>query len=80
MCSRPAARRDASGSACADEPVATATTNAEGQVEFADVAIGNYLIAVEIDGRWALGRPRGMTMRAGMTGNLGKVSIPETAP
>lgn len=68
---------DPTRSPCAGaEIAATATTDEQGRFELPNLEIAHYFIAVESDGRWALGRPRAMTMRAGMTGNIGRITVP----
>jgi hypothetical protein len=57
------------------EPIHTTTTDDEGRFEFTGLQLGRYYFAVEIDGRWASGQPKAFTMRAGMTGNVGRVVV-----
>lgn len=74
LCARSAG--DEGDSPCAGvEPRASATTDAEGTFSVDDLPLANYRIYVEVDGRWRRARPRSMTMRAGMVGNLGKLRI-----
>jgi hypothetical protein len=51
------------------------TTDGEGKFELTSVPIGDYYFGAEIDGRWARGKAKSLTMRAGMNGNVGKVVV-----
>jgi hypothetical protein len=67
---------DPTRSACDGVPTeATLTSDADGAWEVADLPVGGYTIAVEVDGRWGVGATRSMNMRAGMTGNVGNVAV-----
>jgi hypothetical protein len=71
---------DPNRSPCAGvEPTHTTTTDGEGGFEFQSLPIDHYYFGVEIDGRWARGQPKALNMRAGMSGNVGKltVAVPE---
>ena len=71
---------DPARSPCAGvEPTHTAVTDAQGSFVAESLPISNYYVGVEIDGRWARGVPKALHMRAGMTGNVGKlvVAVPE---
>ena len=72
---------DPSRSPCAGtELAATATSDGEGRFEAESLPLGNYVIAVELDGRWGTGQPAPMTMRAGMSGDLGKIPVAGLEP
>jgi hypothetical protein len=67
---------DPDRSPCAGvESTQKTTTDDDGRFQLASVPIGHYYFGVEIDGRWARGQPKSMTMRAGMDGNVGKVVV-----
>jgi hypothetical protein len=80
LCSRlpPAAELppDPKRSPCEGVPTKHAlTTDAEGKFALENVAIGDYYFGAEIDGLWARGKAKSLTMRAGMNGNVGKVVV-----
>lgn len=71
---------DPARSPCAGvEPTHTTVTDAQGTFVIESLPISRYYVGVEIDGRWARGVPKALHMRAGMTGNVGKivVAVPE---
>lgn len=67
---------DPTRSPCAGvDSVHTITTDADGRFELTEVPIDHYYFGVEIDGRWRRGQPKALNMRAGMSGNVGKVVV-----
>jgi hypothetical protein len=67
---------DPKRSPCAGVPTTHATTtDGEGKFELTSVPIGDYYFGAEIDGQWARGKAKSLTMRAGMNGNVGKVTV-----
>lgn len=71
---------DPTRSPCAGvESTHTTTTDGDGRFAIGSIPIGHYYFGVEIDGRWARGQPKALNMRAGMNGNIGKltVAVPE---
>ncbi|MFO7562097.1 MAG: hypothetical protein R6X02_05610 [Enhygromyxa sp.] len=67
---------DPTRSPCAGaESVHTTTTDAEGRFEISNVTIDHYFFGVEINGRWARAQPKALNMRAGMSGNIGKIVV-----
>lgn len=67
---------DPTRSPCAGvDSIHTTTTDGEGRFKVDDLTIGHHHIGVEIDGRWARARPKALTMRAGMTGDVGKIVV-----
>ena len=48
-------------------------TDAGGKFAFSELVLDHYYLHVELDDGWARGEPRAMNLRAGMTGNVGKV-------
>lgn len=57
------------------EPIHATTTDDQGRFELTGLNLGHYYFAVELDGRWAIGEPKALNMRAGMSGNVGKVVV-----
>jgi hypothetical protein len=67
---------DPKRSPCAGvESTQKTTTDGEGKFQLENLPIGHWYFGVEIDGRWARGQPKSLTMRAGMSGNVGKVVV-----
>ncbi|PRQ04568.1 hypothetical protein ENSA7_50590 [Enhygromyxa salina] len=67
---------DPTRSPCAGvEPTHVAVTDTNGTFVVESLPISNYYVGVEIDGRWARGVPKALHMRAGMTGNVGKIVV-----
>lgn len=67
---------DPERSPCAGvEPTHKTTTDGEGRFELTGLPIDHYWFGAQIDGRWARGQPKALNMRAGMSGNVGKVTV-----
>jgi hypothetical protein len=67
---------DPARSPCAGvESTHTTTTDGDGRFAIGNIPIGHYYFGVEIDGRWARGQPKALNMRAGMNGNVGKITV-----
>jgi hypothetical protein len=67
---------DPTRSPCAGvDSIHALTTDAEGRFEVEGLPIDHYYFGVEIEGRWARGQPKALNMRAGMSGNVGKVFV-----
>lgn len=58
------------------EPTLEATTSDAGELRVEDIPIGHYYIGVELGDRWRQAVPKALNMRAGMTGNVGKIPVP----
>jgi hypothetical protein len=67
---------DPQHSPCAGiESTHTTTTDGDGRFTLEGLPIDHYYFGVELDGRWARGQPKALNMRAGMSGNVGKVTV-----
>jgi hypothetical protein len=76
----PSVRLQPEGSPCADATRKyTATTDAKGRVRVPDVAIGDYSIALELDGIWRWSTPPSFAakLRAGEVHELGPITLPQ---